>query len=225
VALPANPNSPRDRKSSALSLAVVGLVVPGIFATVALPAYAFQPAPDEQAVSAQVVQQFAVTNPQTVTVAGDVASAAIARDAFGATSAAEMSAAAAAASAPSTAWLLANPPYPSFSLDAVVQVALQYQGVPYVFGGSTPAGFDCSGFVMYVYAQFGIGLGHGVSSQAAAGTPIAYEAALPGDLVIMDGHDGFYMGNGMILDAPQPGGVVSVRPIWTDDYYIVRLGI
>jgi cell wall-associated NlpC family hydrolase len=48
---------------------------------------------------------------------------------------------------------------------------------------------------------------------------------LPGDLVIMSGHDGIYMGNGLIMDAPRAGGVVSVRPIWTDAYYIVRIGV
>ncbi|RWZ50085.1 NlpC/P60 family protein [Labedella phragmitis] len=114
-------------------------------------------------------------------------------------------------------------PTPSFSLDAVFQTALQYRGTPYVFGGSTPSGFDCSGFVMYVYAKFGISLPHSVSGQAAAGTRIPLSEARPGDLVIMSGHDGFYAGNGMILDAPRPGKVVQMRSIWTSDYSIVRI--
>ena len=54
---------------------------------------------------------------------------------------------------------------------------------------------------------------------------ISIADALPGDLVIMSGHDGIYMGNGNIMDAPRAGGVVSVRPIWTDAYYIVRIGV
>ena len=57
------------------------------------------------------------------------------------------------------------------------------------------------------------------------GKPIHLKDARPGDLVIMPGHDGVSAGNGMILDAPRSGGVVSIRPIWTDSYYIVRLGI
>jgi cell wall-associated NlpC family hydrolase len=76
---------------------------------------------------------------------------------------------------------------------------------------------------MYVYAQFGIDLAHSVSAQAAAGTRIPLSQAQPGDLVIMNGHDGFYAGNGMILDAPRPGKVVQMRSIWTSDYYIVRI--
>lgn len=215
------------RKSSILSIVVTAVVVPGLFATVALPAYAFQ-STDAVTDTSTALQQHKENNAQTLVVADAVAAASISRDPFAATSREELQAAAAAAAATSSvSSYLSNPPYPSFSLDALVQVALQYQGVPYVFGGSTPAGFDCSGFVMYVYSQFGISLGHGVGSQSRAGTLIDPAAALPGDVVILsDGsHDGIWMGGGMILDAPLPGGVVSVRPLWTDSYYIVRFGI
>ena len=99
--------------------------------------------------------------------------------------------------------------------------------MPYRYGGDTPAGFDCSGFVQYVYAQFGVALPHSVSGQAAAGTPISLADARPGDLIIFNNmsHSGFYMGGGQILDAPYPGKSISVRPLWTDSYYIVRIGI
>lgn len=228
-----NPNTPETlaipaafgrarRRSNVLSLTVTALVVPGLFATVALPAYAYQPATDGapqtaelQRITQQNVQSFAVASSATPVVA--------ARDAFTATTPEQL--AAAAAQVASASSVLANPPYPSFSLDAVVQVAMQYQGVPYVFGGSTPSGFDCSGFVMYVYAQFGIDLPHGVSSAAAVGTEIAWEAALPGDVVVMPGHSGIYLGNGMMIDAPYEGRVVSVNEIWSDSAYIVRYGI
>ena len=132
---------------------------------------------------------------------------------------------AASSSGPSVSSLLANPPYPNFDLASVYNVATQYIGTPYVYGGSTPAGFDCSGYVMYVYAQFGISLPHSVSGQAAMGKRISIQDAQPGDLVIMSGHDGFYAGNGNIMDAPDTGRSISIRPIWTSDYYIVRLGI
>ncbi|MDM7889669.1 C40 family peptidase [Curtobacterium sp. RHCJP20] len=114
-----------------------------------------------------------------------------------------------------------------FSLPAVVATAKQYIGTPYVFGGADPSGFDCSGYIMYVYAQYGISLAHSVPLQDAAGTTIPESQAQPGDVVIFnDGsHDGFYMGNGMIMDAPKPGGSVSIRPIWTSSYHIVRFGI
>ncbi|MDZ4044446.1 MAG: C40 family peptidase [Rhodoglobus sp.] len=214
---------------------MTALVVPGIFATVALPAYAFQPVPDTTAVEASVaLQNLKQTDAQSLSVASAASSVAAARDGFTATTpeelAAEQARAAAAAayaaySGPTTADFLANPPYPNFDLAQVANVALQYQGVPYVYGGATPAGFDCSGFVAFVYAQFGIALPHSVSGQAAMGTPISVDAALPGDIVTMPGHNGIYLGGGMFIDAPDYGGVVSVRAIWTSDYYIYRLGI
>ena len=115
--------------------------------------------------------------------------------------------------------------YVTAPVSQVFSVAQQYIGTPYVYGGASPAGFDCSGYVMYVYAQFGINLPHSVSGQAAMGKRISIADAQPGDLVIMSGHDGFYAGNGNIMDAPDVGRSISIRPIWTSDYYIVRLGI
>ncbi len=214
---------------------VVGsVIVAGIFGTTALPAFATTPGPEAPttfetaraatqtlsldggaAIERAPVDGYAATTPEELAAARAAAEAAEAAKAADA-AAAEASAGNVGASggaAPST----------SFSLDAVFQTALQYRGTPYVFGGSTPAGFDCSGFVMYVYAKFGIDLPHSVSAQAAAGTRIPLSQARPGDLVIMSGHDGFYAGNGMILDAPRPGKVVQMRPIWTSDYSIVRI--
>jgi len=224
-------SSQAKRKSSILSVAVTAVIVPGLFATVALPAYAFAPLEDTAAADASAeLQSLKTANAQSVEVADAAAVASVSRDAFTATSAAEIARAAVAVayasySGPSTADYLANPPYPNFSLDQVVSVALQYQGVPYVYGGSDPSGFDCSGLVAYVYAQFGVGLPHSVSGTAAMGTAISRDAALPGDIVIMDGHSGIYMGGGMFIDAPDYGRTVSVRPIYSDSYYIVRVGI
>ncbi|MTH70269.1 hypothetical protein GJ743_18050 [Agromyces bracchium] len=113
--------------------------------------------------------------------------------------------------------------YGSADPASVFAVAQQYLGVPYVYGGATPAGFDCSGLVQYVYAQFGISLPHSSSAQGAAGTQIPVSEAVPGDLVVMSGHIGFYAGNGMILHAPYEGTVVRTQPIWTSDYWIVRI--
>lgn len=87
----------------------------------------------------------------------------------------------------------------------VVATAAQYLGVPYVFGGTTPAGFDCSGLVQYVFAQHGISLPRTDSAQKAAGTVIDESAAQPGDLVWKPGHIGIYAGNGTIIHAPRPG--------------------
>ena len=127
---------------------------------------------------------------------------------------------------PSVADLLQNPPYANgYDLAAVFAVAKKYVGIPYRYGGASPAGFDCSGYIQFVYAQFGVALPHSVSGQGAMGKPISINDAQPGDIVMMAGHNGFYAGNGMILDAPRAGGSVSLRPIWTTDYYIIRLGI
>jgi len=91
-------------------------------------------------------------------------------------------------------------------------VALQYLGVPYLWGGSTPAGFDCSGLVMYVYAQLGIQLPHYAADQYLSGTPVARSDLQPGDLVFFDGltHVGIYIGNGQIVHAPHTGDVVRI---------------
>lgn len=225
------PATKAKRKSSILSLAVTAVIVPGLFATVALPAYAFLPESDTEAADAAAeLQELKESNAQDLVVADAVVPSSIARDSFTATSAAEMQRAALAAAyasytGPTASDYLTNPPYPNFDLAQVAAVAQQYQGVPYVYGGADPSGFDCSGLIMFVYAQFGISLPHSVSGQAALGTRIAREAAVPGDIVTMAGHNGIYLGNGMFIDAPDYGRVVEIRPIWTDDYYIYRLGI
>ncbi len=209
-------------------------VATAIVATLALPGYAIDPAANAETNStAEAVAQLQATESQevqTTEAAPEAVAADAVRAAFTASTPAEarraqLAAEYAAWSGPRVGDFLANPPYPSFSLDQVVAVALQYQGVPYRFGGDTPAGFDCSGFVQYVYAQFGVALPHSVSGQDAAGVRISRADARPGDLVIMAGHNGIYLGNGMFIDSPRAGGVVAVRPIWTDDYWIVRVGI
>ena len=224
----------------------------GLMATLSIPAYAFAPNAEDSAFAATESTQLSKTDSQAVEVDAGSPTLTVARDGFTATTPEELAAAAAEVAAseaaaaaearrievssqlttyatsysgPSAADYLANPTYPDFDLASVYNVASQYQGTPYVYGGATPAGFDCSGFIMYVYAQFGISLPHSSNGQAAAGTRIAIEDAVPGDLVIMPGHDGFYAGNGNILHAPYTGQSVRVQPIWTSDYYIVRIGI
>ncbi|KQN41072.1 C40 family peptidase [Frigoribacterium sp. Leaf44] len=126
---------------------------------------------------------------------------------------------------PTTADYLANPLYPELDRDQVLAVALQYIGTPYVHGGEDPSKFDCSGLITFVYAQFGIKLTHYVPTQNTEGRTIPESEAVPGDLVVFDNlaHDGIYAGNGMILDAPKPGGFVDVRPIWNQAHHFVRI--
>lgn len=97
----------------------------------------------------------------------------------------------------------------------VIQIARQYIGVPYVYGGSSPqTGFDCSGLTAYVYAQLGIALPHQSEGQRAYaqahGVQVSAADAQPGDLMWHYGHVGIYAGDGKILHAPQPGDVVGV---------------
>ena len=99
----------------------------------------------------------------------------------------------------------------------VVGIAMQYLGVPYVWGGASPSGFDCSGLVMYVYRQVGISLPHSAAAQYSAGTPISYNQLAPGDLVFFGysgiEHVAIYIGGGRMIQAPYPGTVVEISPI------------
>ncbi len=101
---------------------------------------------------------------------------------------------------------------------AVVGIAQRYLGVPYVYGGASPGGFDCSGLTMYCYAQIGIGLSHGATDQQHASQPVPLNALQPGDLVFFGSasysyHVGIYVGGGSMIHAPHTGAVVSYGSI------------
>ncbi len=96
---------------------------------------------------------------------------------------------------------------------AVVGIAQRYLGVPYVYGGASPSGFDCSGLTMYCYAQIGIGLAHGATLQQKASTPVPIGALQAGDLVFFGNsafsyHVGIYVGGSTMIHAPHTGDVV-----------------
>lgn len=108
-------------------------------------------------------------------------------------------------------------PAPPATAGGAVDIAMQYLGVPYAWGGSSPSGFDCSGLVMYVYNQMGIGLPHSAAAQFSATTPVSYDEMAPGDLVFFGyggiSHVGIYIGGGSMIHAPFEGEVVSVAPV------------
>ena len=106
----------------------------------------------------------------------------------------------------------------------VVAIAMRYLGVPYVWGGASPSGFDCSGLVMYVYAQVGISLPHYTVSQYAMGAAVSRSQLEPGDIVFFDGlgHEGIYIGNNQFIHAPHTGDVVKISSLsgWYSSTYV-----
>nr|WP_276548053.1 C40 family peptidase [Brachybacterium muris] len=97
-------------------------------------------------------------------------------------------------------------------------------GTPYVFGGTSPSGWDCSGFVQWVYAQHGISLPRGASDQAAAGRVIPRSEARPGDLVYKPGHIGIYAGGNQFVDAGNSRVDTTERKIYSGNWTFIRVG-
>ena len=96
--------------------------------------------------------------------------------------------------------------------DQAVEIALRYLGTPYSWAGSSPSGFDCSGFVMYVYGKLGIGLPHSSSMLWGEGRAVPRQELQPGDMVFFNGlsHVGIYMGGGRFVHSPHSGDVVKI---------------
>jgi cell wall-associated NlpC family hydrolase len=116
---------------------------------------------------------------------------------------------------------------PSTHYSGVVGIAMQYLGVPYVWGGASPSGFDCSGLVMYVFAQVGISLPHYTVAQWDYPNAVSVPRSdlQPGDLVFFAGlgHVGIYVGNGQFIHAPHTGDVVRIDSLgegWYSSEYV-----
>jgi peptidoglycan DL-endopeptidase CwlO len=112
-------------------------------------------------------------------------------------------------------------------LSPAVDLAQQYLGVPYVWGGESPSGFDCSGLIQHVYRRLGVSLPRVAADQARVGQPVASLAdAVPGDLVAFNDpvdHIGIYAGNGLMVVAPKTGDVVKVQAIYKEPTAIRRV--
>lgn len=110
---------------------------------------------------------------------------------------------------------------------AALALAQTYLGVPYVWGGTSPKGFDCSGLVQYVYAKQGVTIPRVAADQAKVGTPIAPEQLQPGDAVFFADrsgyihHEGMYVGGGLFIHAPHTGDVVKISSLY-EPYYATQ---
>ena len=105
---------------------------------------------------------------------------------------------------------------PAPSASGIVGIAKSLFGIPYVYGGSSPSGFDCSGFTSYVYRQAGISIPRTASQQQAAATRVSNPQ--PGDLVFFGYpayHVGIYVSPGRMIDAQRTGTVIGNHSIWT----------
>jgi cell wall-associated NlpC family hydrolase len=206
-------------------------VASGLFATFALPAYAYDP--DVAAMS-----RFTTTDAQAIASASDTQNLTVAavnivkysRGNYESANASEIARqetlnAYRTYSGLTAADYILNPPYSKLDGSTILQVASKYVGTPYVFGGETPGGFDCSGYVAFVFSQFGVALPHSVHGQNRLGILIKPEDAVPGDLVVFDdlSHDGIYAGNGNFYHSPRPGDYVKLAPIFTSNIHFVRL--
>ena len=112
----------------------------------------------------------------------------------------------------------------------IVQMAQQYMGTPYAWGGSSPGGFDCSGFIYYIYSQFGISLPRMSDGQCEVGRAISGDNLLPGDLVFFTtyepgaSHVGIYLGGGRFIHASSAAGEVTITPLGKSYYQERYLG-
>ena len=112
----------------------------------------------------------------------------------------------------------------------ILAKATEYLGTPYVYGGASPSGFDCSGFVYYVYSTFGISVGRTPAEQYQAGMVVDKASLQPGDIVLFAGtgsssisHTGIYAGNGQFIHSPNSRSTVSYSDLtsgyWSEHFY------
>ena len=131
-------------------------------------------------------------------------------------------------SAPSTSKLVQNSNSSNVSGSALVSYAMKFLGTPYVWGGTTPIpGFDCSGYMQYVYAHFGISIDRTTFNQIHDGVEVSKDNLQPGDLVFFGTwdnpcHVGMYVGNNCYIHAPHTGDVIEISELSRSDFLTAR---
>ena len=104
-----------------------------------------------------------------------------------------------------------------YLIDNIIQTSKNFQGVPYLWGGNTPQGFDCSGFTQYIFRLNGINLPRTADEQYEVGMPVSYDNLQPGDMVFFTtyapgpSHNGIYLGNGLFINSSSSRGVSIAR--------------
>jgi len=215
------------RKRQSVKTSVVMFFTAGVIATVALPAYAYSPA----VTAASGFTGSMAGNAQSLNILIETAQN-YERGNFGMMSPADLERMTnrnnyVGYKGLTAVDLAANPNYTDLNPDDIMKVAAKYVGTPYILGGELPTGLDCSGYVRLVFSEFGLLLPHSVIAQSHDPQLVRVHRsdARPGDIVILNNlsHEGIYAGSGMFYHAPQPGDKVKLAPIFTDNYYIVRV--
>ncbi|MBU3144719.1 NlpC/P60 family protein [Clostridium sp. CF012] len=115
----------------------------------------------------------------------------------------------------------------AISDNAIIAYASNFLGTPYLWGGTSPSGFDCSGFTQYVYAHFGISVGRTTFDQINDGVQVSRDNLQPGDLIFFGTfasphHMGIYVGDNNYIHAPRTGDVIKISPMVRKDYVTAR---
>jgi len=118
--------------------------------------------------------------------------------------------------APISATSTATQKAPAAASSGVLGIAASLAGIYYIYGGTTTAGFDCSGYTQYVFGKLGVNLPRTAEAQRQAATPVSNPQT--GDLVFFGSpayHVGIYAGNGTMWDSPHTGAAIALRQIWS----------